>query len=123
MAFLFQLRFFRGRRRGDSKDGCGTAASVAELEGVAEETPSPGGSTEGRRLLPWPSASTLLPVCTVSRRVYPRNGQARGRARGAAITVPAEERAAHLLELEGAGLAQPYYEARETEAAGDGLGG
>ena len=59
-----------------------------------------------------------MPVCTVSRRVYPRNGQARGRARGAAITVPAEEQAARLLELEGAGLAQPYYEARETEAAG-----
>ena len=100
MAFLFQLSFFRGSRRGDSKDGWETAARGAELEGGAEETHSPGGSTKRRRLLPWPSASALLPVCTVSRRVYPRNGQPRGRARGAAITVPAEEQAARLLELE-----------------------
>ena len=31
-------------RRGDSMGG---VASVAELEGVTEETPSPGGSTKG----------------------------------------------------------------------------
>ena len=44
MALFSSLDLFRGSRRGDSKDG---VASVAELEGVAEETPSPGGSTKG----------------------------------------------------------------------------
>ena len=70
ITFLFQLRFFpwesQGRLQGRIR-----VAGVAELEGVAEETPSPGG-------LPWPRASALLPVCTVSPRVYSRNGQARG---------------------------------------------